>query len=131
MACPQVLIVDDDPDLRAALRRELCGAGYDCAEAGDADEAMAVMSDQLIDAVVSDYDMPGMNGLDLLQRIRLGHPHVFRILLTGRADVEMAARALNEGAAHRFLLKPWNRVALSGILEMALHSRRSERIRVR
>ncbi|MBL4635295.1 MAG: two-component system response regulator, partial [Kofleriaceae bacterium] len=48
--------------------------------------------------------------------------NMLRILLTARADVHLAVRALNEGAVHRFLLKPWDHVDLKGIVRMALHS---------
>ncbi len=127
----EILIVDDDEDLRAALRRELTIAGYQCREAGTAVEALQMLARRPIDAIVSDFEMPGMNGLDLLQRVRLLRPRVYRILLTGHANVDMAARALNEGSVNRFLFKPWNRVDLRGILEMALHSHCSERIRIK
>ncbi len=119
-----ILLVDDDPELRTALRRELGISGYRCHEAADAAEAMEVLQTVDIAAVVSDFDMPGVNGLDLLQRVRICHPETFRVLLTGGTDVHIAARALNEGAAHRFLLKPWDRVDLRGILEVGLHARR-------
>jgi DNA-binding response OmpR family regulator len=114
-----VLLVDDDPEIRAALRRALRGSEYQVIEAPDGETGLAVFRTNPIDIVISDYEMPGMDGLDLLQRVRLQHPRVLRILLTGRADVQVAMRALNEGAANRMLLKPWDQVDLVGTLRIA------------
>jgi DNA-binding NtrC family response regulator len=114
-----ILIVDDDADIRAALRRALRGSEFAVIEAPDGATGLAVFRTNPIDVVISDYEMPGMDGLDLLQRVRLHDPRVLRILLTGRADVQVAMRALNEGAVNRMLLKPWEQVDLLGTLRIA------------
>lgn len=116
-----LLIVDDQPEIRSALRRALGSRSNTIFEARGGEEALEVLREHDLDAVVSDYDMPGMNGLDFLQRVRITWPSVRRILLTGRADVHVAARALNEGAVNRFLLKPWDAYELKGIVELTLH----------
>ncbi len=120
-----ILLVDDEPDIRGALRRSLKDANYEFIEASDGAEALALLRDHDVDAVISDYNMPGMNGLDLLQQIRISQPEVLRLLLTARADVNLAVRALNEGSVHRFLLKPWDHIDLRGIIEMTLHTMRT------
>ena len=117
-----ILIVDDEPDIRGALRRSL--NGYTIHEAGDGVEALDKLRDIEVDAIVSDYNMPRMNGLELLTNARIMYPQVLRILLTARADVHLAVRALNEGSVHRFLLKPWDHIDLRGILRMAIHTMR-------
>jgi CheY-like chemotaxis protein len=120
-----ILIVDDDPEIRAAVRRSLRGPDCTIYEASDGVDAMVIVRNRPIDAVVSDYEMPRMNGLDLLQQVRMTRPDVLRVLLTGQADVQLAMRALNEGAADRFLLKPWDNVDLRGILRVGVHGHRS------
>ena len=117
-----ILLVDDEPDVRRALKRSLHVPGYVMHEASDGVEALALLKTTSFDAVISDFNMPHMNGLDLLTQVRIVHPNMLRILLTGRADVHLAVRALNEGSVHRFLLKPWDNVDLKGIVRMALHS---------
>jgi len=115
-----ILVVDDQPEIRAALRRCLNAYGNKILEAGSGEDALSLVKSESIDAVVTDYDMPGMNGLELLKRLRIMKPAMRRILLTGRADVRIAARALNEGCVHRFLLKPWQDYDLEGIVRITL-----------
>lgn len=117
-----ILLADDEPDIRRALKRSLHVPGYTILEANDGMEALDVLREKRCDAIISDYNMPRMNGLDLLTQVRIIYPGMLRILLTARADVHLAVRALNEGAVHRFLLKPWDHVDLKGIVRMALHS---------
>ena len=117
-----ILLVDDEPDICNALRRSLRVPGYSVLVAHDGAQALETMRAQHVDAIISDYNMPGMDGLDLLQHVRIMRPHVLRILLTARGDLPLAVRALNEGGVHRLLLKPWDHVDLRGTLELALHS---------
>ena len=124
-----ILVVEDDHEVRKALTR-LLAEEYDVLQqAADAKHALELLAAHPVDVVVSDYDMPGMSGIELLQQVRIRWPDTLRVLRTGRADVHLAARALNEGAAHRFLLKPWTRFDLVGILQMAAHSRRANAAR--
>jgi len=114
-----LLIVDDDPEVRGALRRALRGSEYAVIEAADGAVGLAIFRTNPVDVVISDYEMPGMDGLELLQRVRLHDPRVLRVLLTGHADLQVAMRALNEGAVNRMLLKPWDHVDLLGTLRIA------------
>jgi response regulator RpfG family c-di-GMP phosphodiesterase len=118
-----ILLVDDERDVRSALRRTLYVPGYTVYEANDGVEALEVLKEVEIHAVVSDYDMPRMDGMALLQRVRILRPDAVRVLITARADLNVAVRAINEGAVHRFLLKPWDRIDVRGIVQMALHQR--------
>lgn len=121
-----ILLVDDEPDIRRAVRRTLATPGYTFHEVDDGLQALALLESQPVDAIVSDYNMPRMSGLDLLTRVRSDYPEIVRILLTARADVHLALGALNEGIVHRFLLKPWDQVDLKGIVQMTIHSLRTE-----
>jgi response regulator RpfG family c-di-GMP phosphodiesterase len=84
--------------------------------------ALEALAQREFQVIISDSSMPGMKGLELLHQVRMLYPNVLRFLLTGEHDVELAARALNESAAHRFLLKPWHRVDLLGIVRLAQRS---------
>ena len=118
-----ILLVDDEPDVRSALRRSVYVPGYTIHEASDGVSALKLIRSTAVDAVLSDHNMPAMTGLDLLKQLRVLAPQSLRLLITARADVELAMRAVNEGAVHRFLLKPWDGIDLRGILRMALHQR--------
>lgn len=116
-----VLLVDDDDDVRQALRRSLSIEGYKVFESGSGAEALRLLQAiDCIDVVIADFDMPGMDGLDLLRRVRICWPPVFRVLLTGRTDVSLAIKALNEQAAHRYFLKPYDTFDLPGSLRIGL-----------
>ena len=117
-----ILICDDDPDIRSIMRRTL--KGYDIVEAGCPREAIEAMREWQFDAVVSDYSMDAdADGLDLLQHVKLQQPAAIRFLVTGNRDIDVVVRAVNEGAVHRYFLKPWSDEKLRSALEILLHSR--------
>lgn len=117
-----ILICDDDPDIRSAMRRTL--KGYEIVEAGSPREALDALKQRRFDAVVSDYSMDAdADGLDLLQHIKIQQPETIRFLVTANRDLDVAVRAVNEGAVHRYFLKPWNDEKLRSALEIMLHSR--------
>jgi DNA-binding NtrC family response regulator len=117
-----ILVCDDDPEIRAALRRTL--TRFHVTDAASPADALAVMRVARFDAVVSDFSLgTSADGLDLLQTVRVLWPETVRFLVTGNPDVQVAIRALNEGAVHRYFLKPWDDDKLTGALEIALRSR--------
>jgi two-component system, probable response regulator PhcQ len=103
-----ILAIDDDPEILSALRRSLIGIGCPVLTTEDADQVFAILKDQPIDLIISDIDMPAMNGLELIRRVRTLHPDVVRILLTGHGTYDAARRAINEGEVHRFMSKPFD-----------------------
>ena len=119
-----VLICDDDPDVRSAMRRTL--RGYEIVEAGAPQEALELMKRQVFDAIVTDYSMDAdSDGLDFLQIVKLQYPHTVRFLVTASRDLDVAMRAVNEGAVHRYFLKPWNDDKLRSALDILLRARLS------
>jgi len=117
-----ILICDDDPDIRAAMRRTL--RGYDVVEAADPREAMTLLRQHSFDALLSDFNLGSdADGLDLLQHARMSHPDIVRFLITGNRDVDIAARAVNEGSVHRYFLKPWDDDKLRAALVLVLRTR--------
>ena len=101
-----ILFVDDDTNLLKALTRALNEEPYEISLAKSAQQALEILENQPIDVVVSDEKMPGMSGAELLTRIQQKYPLTVRIMLTGQADIQAAARAINEGRIYRFLIKP-------------------------
>ncbi|MEO7730604.1 MAG: response regulator [Kofleriaceae bacterium] len=105
---PRILLVDDEQEVVQGLRRALGRRAktFDIAVACSAAEALVALALEPCAVVVSDLQMPGINGLELLEEIARSRPSVGRVLLTGTAEADAATRALP--AAHRFLCKPCN-----------------------
>lgn len=102
----KVLFVDDEPDVLAGYRRVL-KQDFKLETASSGEAALAHVRDHGPYAVVvSDMQMPEMNGLQLLAKVREVSPQTIRVVLTGHADLEGALAALNEDAVFRFLTKP-------------------------
>lgn len=122
----RVLLVDDEESILSSLRRLLRSQSYELFFANSGMKALEIMQDQPIDLVISDARMPNMDGATLLATIRERYPQTFRILLTGYADLDMIAKAINEGQIYRYLSKPWNDQELLLTVEQALAHQQSE-----
>jgi adenylate cyclase len=120
---PSILIVDDEPLIRQALVRALSGENYELLQAPGGQEALDILQKRGVDLILSDLVMPGMDGLELLKHARVVRPDALRIVLTGHADLDMAVRAINDGAVYRFLLKPWDSFDLRVMIKLALRHR--------
>ena len=122
-AKPRVLFVDDEEDLlkgiRSTLRRDRRRWEIELAVGGAA--ALDAIEAEPPDVVVSDMRMPGMDGAELLGRVRERHPSILRIALTGFADDQLTLRAMP--SAHQWLSKPCDRDVLRRTLESALSAR--------
>jgi DNA-binding NtrC family response regulator len=116
----QILVCDDEPEIRAAMRRTL--HRFQVTTVESMEEALATMKEKTFHAVVSDFNLGIANGdgLELLQMVRVLYPETVRLLVTGNTDVQIAIRALNEGAVHRFFLKPWDDDQLVTVLNIEL-----------
>ena len=101
----RILIVDDEKNIRRTLSEFLRGAGYEAAEAEDADVALRLLSESAYDVVVSDIILPRVTGVELLRRIHEISPYVQVVMMTGEPTVETAAESLRAGAAD-YLFKP-------------------------
>ncbi|HUS68710.1 MAG TPA: response regulator [Kofleriaceae bacterium] len=118
-----ILAVDDEPDMLRALKRALAPLTSDVTTTSDPLMALDILSQYDVDVLVSDIDMPLMNGHELMRRARATRPDVVRILLTGRPTVESAMRAINEGEVHRYVSKPFDPTELRSVVSGALERR--------
>ncbi len=107
----RILVVDDDPSVRSALRDLLAGEGYDVREAGDGREAIEASGDKVPHLVLLDLNMPRKDGWAAFERLMLVNPTLPVIIITARPHQGLLARA--RGAAG-FMEKPLN-------LELLLH----------
>src|SRR5882672_7598720 len=120
----QVLLVDDEPLVLEALRRQH-GQRFALVTAVGAAAALArIEAGEKFAAVVSDFQMPGMDGVQFLERMRVVAPQTVRLMLTGQADVRLATDAVNRGAIFRFLTKPCANAEFARTLADALDHHR-------
>ena len=126
MAERTVLVVDDDPAVCEVAARVLRRAGYSVVTAPDGQRALEILKQRPVQLVISDQQMPGMSGIELLRVIRVRHPKVVRVMLTGDSDPETAVRSINEGEVYRFIRKPWSNSDLRTIIELAFQVLRLE-----
>jgi response regulator RpfG family c-di-GMP phosphodiesterase len=121
---PRVLCVDDEPRVLEALERNL-GDVFDVVTATSGAEALVELrAHGPFDVVVSDMQMPVMNGATLLAHACRIAPDTMRVLLTGHADAKAAMDAVNLGQVHRYLLKPCAREDLVAALGTAVEARK-------
>ncbi len=113
---PVLLVVDDDPQVLAAVRRDLRSRyreQYTVVSAGSGSEALETEKElksrgDALAMVISDQRMPGMLGNEVLARTRDVYPLARRVLLTAYSDIEAAIRAINEAHLDHYLSKPWD-----------------------
>lgn len=118
-----VLLVDDDVRLLDGLRRSLRREPYEILVAESGDEALKLLISHDVSLVVSDEQMPGISGTELLARVRAHRPDTIRILLTGCQDMQVAMRAINQGEVYRFFAKPCETRELADTIRQALQQR--------
>ena len=107
--CPQtLLIVDDEPNILAALSRLLRRESFQVLTASSPGEAFEHLARQPIQVVLSDQRMPEMSGTEFFARVKQLHPNTIRIVLTGYTDLDSVTDAINRGAIYKFLTKPWD-----------------------
>ena len=116
----KILCVDDEPNVLSALRRMFSLEGCEISTADSGAAALEQLAAQNFDVIISDMQMPSMNGAQLLQQVRLQWPQTMRILLTGTADLANAVAAINDGEIYRYIAKPWNDDELLGVVKSAV-----------
>ena len=119
-----VLIVDDEPNIVSAVRRELMAASgrhrYVVEGFTDPVEALERAKAQHFDVVISDFRMPGMDGMAFLKAFALIQPDCARMVLSGQTDMASLIKMVNESHIYRFIPKPWHDYYLKGSVAQAI-----------
>jgi len=102
----RVLVVDDEEPLRRLLRKELGRKGFFVEVASDGGEALTILRDNVFDVLLLDIVMPGIDGIELMNRLKADPASPVIVVLTGRATVETAVEAMKNGA-YDYLSKPY------------------------
>ena len=94
----KVLLVDDEEDFLEVMGERLMSRGIDVTTSASAEDALEQIEKDIFDAVILDLQMPVMDGIDTLKKIKARHPEIQVILLTGHATVEKGVEAIKSGA---------------------------------
>ncbi len=117
-----VLVVDDEPEMRLALREALVRMGYACTSAPNPEEALSMESLEEFSLVITDMKMPKMDGLTFIKNLRTLSPGMPVIVITGYGTVENAVTAMKEGAVD-YLMKPFSYTALKKVMEKVVSAK--------
>lgn len=121
---PVIVIVDDEEMVLTSLRSFLSlETDYEVLTFNAPEAALGKLKDHAVDLVISDYLMPGMNGIAFLLELKKVHPFATRVLLTGYADKENAIKAINEVGLYQYIEKPWRNEDLKLIIQNGLERR--------
>jgi two-component system, NtrC family, response regulator AtoC len=118
----QVLVVDDEEDLRKAIVDILTLDGFDVDQAGSAEEASEKLSQTAYDVLITDYNLPGKTGVELLEESMVRYPEIIGIVITGYGTIETAVSAIKRGA-YNYLTKPFKLVELPIMVRKGLKER--------
>ena len=126
----RILCVDDERNVLRSLERIFLDDDYLILTAASGEEGLELLdASPQVQVVISDFRMPGMNGVEFLKEVFSRHPDTIRIVLSGYADTAAVVAAINEGKVYKFIPKPWNddelRMTVAKALEHFAAHRRS------
>lgn len=130
MAAERILIVDDDPSILRLCHQILQADGYRCTDARRGEEALARLESEPFDLLLTDIRLPGLNGLQITQRLRERGLELVVVTMTGYSNMEMAIEALSLGVAE-FIVKPFSPDLLRRLVARALEKGRLRRENLR
>ena len=114
---PKLLYVDDESDNLELFSLQF-NKDFDITTCSGGDEALRILAeDQAIDILLTDERMPGMSGVELLEKVVKGYPHLIRIIVSAFSDSERLLNAINRGGAHEYIVKPWRRAEVKECIQ--------------
>lgn len=120
---PKILLIEDDESITSALKKELEAEGYLVTAAKRGDEGLGLASENHCDVVLTDFKMPGLTGLELIERLHQARPKLPIIMMTAFGTTETAIEATRLGA-YDYLLKPLDMAELIDLLAKAVSTSR-------
>ena len=116
-----VLFIDDEADILSSLNRLLRKEPYRKLFAENAITALELLACNPVAIVVSDFNMPGMNGLELMKRIKIRYPEIIHVIISGHNNIEEITESSTPGDVFRFVAKPVEPEMLKKIIIEAIH----------
>lgn len=116
----RILLVDDDRLLREVIGEHLSNFGYEVDLAEDGEQGWAKFSPGKYQLAIIDLVMPGMNGIELMQRMLADDPNIFCLIMTGYPTIDSAYKSMVEGASD-YIIKPFQLMELINTVQKYLH----------
>ena len=116
-----LLIVDDDDEYRSTVTRRFSRRGYRIAEAAEGESALGLAAQRQFHVAVLDLVMPGLSGIELLEKLKAGSPECEVVMLTGQGTIETAVEAMKRGAFD-FLTKPFPLAELEVVVQKSFRA---------
>ncbi len=130
MVVPTILIVEDDESLRRVMHIQLNREGYETSSVADSEQAIQLMEKSPQNLVITDLNLPGMSGMELLKRIRAGHPETAVVVMTAFGTIPSAVEAIKSGA-YDYITKPIHPYEMKALVSRVLdHYRLLEEVQV-
>ncbi len=112
----ELLIVDNEPEIHKAIRRELMGTHWNVTGVSSPVDGLALLGTTQFDVVIAENRLQDMDGIEFLTRVRLHDPGIVRIVLSGHADTGVMLRSVNNAGVFKFVVKPWEPDELKDVL---------------
>lgn len=116
----KVLFVDDDKSILLSLKNDLTNHDYEIILTNSGDEALEVLEKEKVSVVVSDVLMPGMNGVEFLEKSIPLNPNSIRIVLSGNSELDLITDSINKGHIWQYIPKPWHKLKLRTTIKNAI-----------
>ena len=130
MGIGRILVVEDDESLRRVTQAQLEKCGYETAVASDVSEALEKLESEPRDLIITDLNLPGASGLELLKQVRLDYPETTVVVVTAYGTIETAVEAMKSGA-YDYITKPVHPDELRAVVNRVLERRQLiEEVRV-
>jgi len=117
-----ILVVDDEEMFIEYIQRVMSDENYNIITVDSGQEGLDILEKQQVSMVISEYEIPLMNGLEFLEKVRIIYPNILTIMVTEHADIELAIRAINEAGVYKFLLKPLDDIYFKNMIKKTLES---------
>jgi len=128
----KILFVDDEEYILKSLKRLFADKDYTILTSTSGFEALDIIQEESPQIIVSDYRMPGINGVDFLRKAYIRKPDAIRIILSGYADTAVVIEAINEGRIYKLIQKPWNedelKITISNAVDRYLLYKRNQEL---
>ena len=108
MDASNILIVDDEQNVRSSVKRALHDEPYHVYLAGSGEEALKILSEHPFKVILSDVNMPEMDGFELLEKVKEAYPDIISVIFSGLSEVQLILDIVNARQIERYLTKPWN-----------------------